>query len=60
VALGHVHGYEVVRQQPLTAYAGATAYSRDGKPGCLIVDLVPARPATLRWVPLEIDRSFAG
>jgi DNA repair exonuclease SbcCD nuclease subunit len=60
VALGHVHAFDVVSEQPPTVYAGATAYSRLGQPGCVVVNLVAGRPAQPRWVPLEIDRSLAG
>jgi DNA repair exonuclease SbcCD nuclease subunit len=60
VALGHVHAYEVVREQPLTVYPGATAYSRQGQPGCVVVDLAAGQQPGLRWMPLAIDRSLAG
>jgi DNA repair exonuclease SbcCD nuclease subunit len=59
VALGHVHAYRIVREQPLTVYPGATAYSRHGDPGCAVVDLVADRPAQVRWVPLAIDKPLA-
>ncbi|HEU4842369.1 MAG TPA: hypothetical protein VFT09_13040, partial [Ilumatobacteraceae bacterium] len=52
VALGHLHVHEVVRRRPLTAYAGATANSRDGEPGCVVVDLVAGEEPTLRWASL--------
>jgi DNA repair exonuclease SbcCD nuclease subunit len=60
VALGHVHAFDVVREQPLTVYAGATAYSRHGAPGCVVVNLTAGQPAEPRWVPLEIDGSMTG
>ncbi len=59
VALGHVHAYRVVRQQPLTVYPGATAYSRHGDPGCAVVDLVADQPPQVRWMPLAIDKPLA-
>ena len=52
VALGHIHAHEVLRQQPLTAYAGATSYSRNGRPGCVIIDLVDAHAPQLTWTEL--------
>jgi DNA repair exonuclease SbcCD nuclease subunit len=52
VALGHLHVHEVVSSRPLTAYAGATARSRDGAPGCVVVELEPGREPALRWVSL--------
>ncbi len=52
VALGHVHEHRVLRERPLTCYPGATASSRGGKAGCVIVELAPGEGAALRWVPL--------
>jgi DNA repair exonuclease SbcCD nuclease subunit len=60
VALGHVHAFGIVRQAPLTLYPGATAYSRQGKPGCVVVDLVTGQPPEPRWMPLQVDRPLAG
>ena len=60
VALGHVHAFDVVREKPLTVYAVATAYSRNGRPGCVVISLAGGRPAAPRWVPLDIDGSLAG
>ncbi len=54
VALGHVHVYLEVRDRPTPVrYPGATASSRDGKPGVVLVDFVPGSGARPRWVPLE-------
>jgi DNA repair exonuclease SbcCD nuclease subunit len=54
VALGHVHIYLEVRDFPTPVrYPGATANSRDGKPGVVLVDFVPGAGARPRWVALE-------
>ena len=53
VALGHIHRYSVVRDDPTPArYAGATASSLDGSPGVVLVDFVPGLGAQPRWVSL--------
>lgn len=53
VALGHVHGYSEVRDDPTPVrYPGATATSRDGTPGIVLVDFVPGVGARPRWVAL--------
>ena len=53
VALGHVHAYLEVRDQPTPVrYPGATARSRNGKPGVVIVEFVPGAGARPRWVEL--------
>jgi DNA repair exonuclease SbcCD nuclease subunit len=53
VALGHVHAYLEVRDHPTPVrYPGATASSRGGKPGAVIVEFVPGVGARPRWVPL--------
>jgi DNA repair protein SbcD/Mre11 len=57
VALGHLHAHQVVREEPLTIYPGATAYSRHGEAGCVLVDLVPGEATTFRWLALDIGRS---
>ena len=57
VALGHIHTFQVVRRQPLTAYAGATASSMRGQPGAVVVDLKAGCPPTLRWQALSIGGS---
>jgi hypothetical protein len=41
-------------------YPGATAQSRQGQAGCVVVDLSAGRRAEMRWTPLEIDRSLTG
>jgi exonuclease SbcD len=57
VALGHIHTFQVIRSQPLTAYAGATASSLSGQPGAVVIDLrAGCRPA-LRWQGLAITGS---
>ncbi|MET0151746.1 MAG: DNA repair exonuclease [Candidatus Binatia bacterium] len=53
VALGHVHAYLEVRDEPTPVrYPGATAMSRNGKPGVVLVDFVPGAGARPRWVSL--------
>jgi DNA repair exonuclease SbcCD nuclease subunit len=53
VALGHVHAYIEVRDNPTPVrYPGATAMSRDGKPGVVLVDFIPGKGARPRWVAL--------
>jgi DNA repair protein SbcD/Mre11 len=52
VALGHLHEHTVLRAEPLVCYSGATASSRGGQAGCVIVDLVPNRSPDLQWMPL--------
>jgi DNA repair exonuclease SbcCD nuclease subunit len=42
VALGHIHGYAEIRDEPTPVrYPGATAASRDGLAGLVLVDFVP-------------------
>jgi DNA repair exonuclease SbcCD nuclease subunit len=54
VALGHVHAYIEVRDEPTPVrYPGATAMSRDGKPGVVLVDFIPGTGARPRWVSLK-------
>jgi exonuclease SbcD len=54
VALGHVHAHGIVRDAPApVCYPGATAYSREGRPGVVLVDFVPGAGARPRWTPLE-------
>lgn len=53
VALGHIHRYSEVRDQPTPVrYAGATASSLDGLPGVVLVDFVPGVGAQPRWIEL--------
>jgi DNA repair protein SbcD/Mre11 len=54
VALGHIHTFQVIREQPLTAYAGATASSKLGQPGVVLVDLKEGCQPKLRWQALSI------
>jgi DNA repair exonuclease SbcCD nuclease subunit len=55
VALGHVHIYREVRDDPTPVrYSGATASSRDGLPGVVLVDFVPGEGARPRWHPLDL------
>jgi DNA repair protein SbcD/Mre11 len=56
VALGHIHRYSEVRDQPTPArYAGATASSLNGQAGVVLVDFVPGCGAQPRWVALPVD-----
>ena len=49
-----MHAYREVRDEPTPArYPGATAWSKDGKPGAILVDFVPGEGARPRWVALE-------
>jgi DNA repair exonuclease SbcCD nuclease subunit len=54
VALGHCHAYEEVRARPVPVfYCGATASSRNGTAGAMLVSFVPGEGARPQWVPLE-------
>lgn len=55
VALGHVHVHQIVRTDPLGAYAGATARSLGGEPGCVLVDLDPIAGPSLTWTRLPVE-----
>jgi DNA repair exonuclease SbcCD nuclease subunit len=59
VALGHIHTFQLIRRQPLTAYAGATASSMKGQPGVVVVDLTAGCPPMLHWQALSIGDSGA-
>jgi len=52
VALGHLHEHAVLRREPLVCYPGATARSRQGQAGCVVVEFTPDAPVALRWVAL--------
>jgi len=53
VALGHIHRYSEVRDDPTPVrYAGATASSLSGAAGVVLVDFVPGCGAQPRWVAL--------
>jgi exonuclease SbcD len=55
VALGHQHGYQVLREAPRPVlYPGATARSYQGSAGAVIVDFRPGSGATFQWMPLEL------
>ena len=54
VALGHVHAYLEIRDEPTPVrYPGATAFSKNGEPGVVLVDFVPGAGARPRWVALR-------
>jgi DNA repair exonuclease SbcCD nuclease subunit len=54
VALGHVHEYREVRDGATPVrYCGATAASRRGRAGAVLVELVPGTGTLARWVPLD-------
>ncbi|GLX02677.1 hypothetical protein Misp02_67630 [Microtetraspora sp. NBRC 16547] len=55
VALGHLHVHEVLRTEPLPAYSGATARSRSGMPGCVLVRLIPGQLASLARHALRVS-----
>jgi exonuclease SbcD len=57
VALGHIHTFQLIRRQPLTVYAGATASSVKGQPGAVVVALETDRPPKLHWQALSIGDS---
>ena len=53
IALGHVHAYLEVRDHPTPVrYPGATASSRSGAPGVVLVDFIPGTGARPRWIAL--------
>jgi DNA repair exonuclease SbcCD nuclease subunit len=55
VALGHVHVYDEVRDDPTPVrYSGATASSRDHKAGVVLVDFIPERGALPVWRELDV------
>ena len=56
IALGHNHGHEVIRESPRPAvYPGATAYSRRGEPGVIMVEFRPGSGVTFQWTSLGTD-----
>jgi DNA repair protein SbcD/Mre11 len=59
VALGHIHNFQLIRRQPLTAYAGATASSMKGQPGAVVVDFKAGCPPILHWETLAIGDTNA-
>jgi len=53
IALGHQHGYRVMQDSPVPAvYPGATASSRKGEPGVVLVKFSPGAVATFEWAGL--------
>ena len=53
VALGHVHEHRiVVTPRTVACYPGATAASRRGEPGVVLVDLRPGQPVEVTWTAL--------
>ena len=59
VALGHVHRYQEVRDEPTPVrYSGATAEALAGDPGVVLVEFVPgvgARPRSVAIAPPAAD-----
>lgn len=54
VALGHVHAHRVMPAGTMTAcYPGATAWSRGGEPGAVIVDFAEGRTPLIEWHALS-------
>ena len=50
VALGHYHGHKVLREAPRPAlYPGATAYSKQGEAGVVLVEFAPDAGASYEW-----------
>jgi DNA repair protein SbcD/Mre11 len=54
VALGHVHAYRVVQDRPATpvVYCGATASSKGGAPGAVLVELSATKGVSFQWQPI--------
>lgn len=53
VALGHVHGHRVLRGAPRPiVYPGATAASKAGEAGVVLVSLTPGVGASVEWTSL--------
>jgi len=54
VALGHVATFQVVQAAPVpVVYAGNTARSYGGRPGAVLVEMIPERGVTATWTPLD-------
>jgi len=52
IALGHFHGHRVFNDASVPAvYPGATARSRQGEPGVVLVEFRAPSGATIEWVP---------
>ncbi|MBV8985633.1 MAG: metallophosphoesterase [Acidimicrobiia bacterium] len=55
VALGHHHGYDVIREAPTpVVYPGATARSLRGEPGAVVVRFSEDAGTGFEWVPLAV------
>jgi exonuclease SbcD len=53
VALGHVAVFQVVRAEPVpVVYAGNTARSHDGRPGAVMVEMIPEVGVSATWTAL--------
>jgi DNA repair exonuclease SbcCD nuclease subunit len=54
VALGHVHAFRVIRDLPAppVVYSGATASSRGGAPGAVLVEFHPATGVSFQTIDL--------
>lgn len=53
IALGHQHGYQVPQQAPVPAvYPGATASSRAGEPGVVLVEFSHEDGTRFEWAPI--------
>jgi len=54
VALGHVATFQVVQAAPVpVVYAGNTARSYGGRPGAVLVEMIPERGVTATWTALD-------
>jgi exonuclease SbcD len=54
VALGHVHAYRVLQDKPAApvVYCGATAASKDGAAGAVLVELSATKGVSFKWQPI--------
>jgi exonuclease SbcD len=56
IALGHYHGHQVLQESPVPAvYPGATARSRKGEPGAVLVSFADGSGTTFEWVALSLQ-----
>ena len=54
LALGHVHAYRVIQDKPATpaVYCGATASSKGGAAGAVLVELSATKGVSFQWQPI--------
>src|SRR5580658_2417832 len=54
VALGHVGNFRIVQSEPVpVVYAGDTAHSSGGRPGAVLVEMIPEHGVTVTWTALD-------